>query len=155
MTTRGPWQMPGMPTPDAPPPTYSSWQDYIARTSTGQRLSRCTQIAKRTNRKRLLSPLPRIRLTGADVLSVPMGARGRREYCGSLAVEGRPSDPETSAPVAWAQAGRRVGSLSHLQRRVDGGDNDIANLVWSCLWCNTWPQARRRGAADHGGYYPS
>src|SRR6266568_2918955 len=135
-----PWKMPGESTPAPPPPSYLSWENYLARTTAAERMARCARTASRANRKRLMSPLPTTRLVGQDVLSVLMAARGRCAYCGSLAVEGRPSNPHTGAPLPWAQVGRRVGSLSHLQWRVDGGDNDLSNLKWSCLWCNTWPQ---------------
>jgi hypothetical protein len=81
-------------------------------------------------------------------------ARGRCAYCGSLAIENRPSDPHRGSPTSWEHIGRRIGSLDYIQSRVSGGDNDPANLAWSCLWCNTWTDERRPGAKDYGGYYP-
>jgi hypothetical protein len=80
-------------------------------------------------------------------------ARGRCVYCGSLAVEKRPSKPN-GAPAPWAQIGRRIGSFEHCQWRARGGDNDLSNIAWACLWCNTWESERRKGATDHGGFHP-
>jgi hypothetical protein len=57
------------------------------------------------------------------------------------------------APVPWDMVGRRIGSLGHQISRFNGGDNTRENLVWSCLWCNTWLGERRPGATDHGGYF--
>ena len=148
------WQMPGAPVPDPPPPVYQSWEDYLAQTTAPQRMGRCHAASKKANRKRLLSAPPTVRLRGRDVWRVVEGARGRCAHCGSLAVESRPSD-HRGAPIAWAQVGRRIGSLEHAKARYEGGDNFIANLAWACLWCNTWPAERRPGATDHGGYFPS
>jgi hypothetical protein len=148
------WQMPGMNTLPTPPPVYGSWDDYLARSPKAERMVRCARIAAKANRKRLLSDAPKVRITGQQVWAILANARGRCVHCGSLAVEGRPSNPVTGAPVAWAQVGRRIGSLEHVNSRFTGGDNDLANLVWSCLWCNTWPRERRRPATDHGGHYP-
>jgi hypothetical protein len=150
-----PYQMPGMATAPPPPPVYASWGDYLGRTSVGERMGRCAGAARRANRKRLLSEMPEARLAGRDVWTVLEAARGRCAHCGSLAVEGRPSDRTTGAPIAWAQIGRRIGSLEHVRWRYGGGDNDFSNLAWACLWCNTWPSERRRFALDHGGYYPA
>ena len=60
----------------------------------------------------------------------------------------------SGAPLAWAQVGRRIGSLEHVRWRFGGGGNDLTNLAWACLWCNTWPSERRPMATDHGGYHP-
>jgi len=147
------WQMPGAPTALAPPPTYASWEDYIACVDVATRMARCAQAAKKANKKRLLSETPVTRLTALDVWNVLEAARGRCAHCGSLAVENRPSSP-TGAPIAWAQIGRRIGSLEHVRWRFGGGGNDLTNLAWSCLWCNTWKSERRSGGTDHGGYYP-
>jgi hypothetical protein len=116
-------------------------------------MAKCRDHAKKANRKRLLSEAPETRLTAQDVWANIEAAKGRCFHCGSLAVERRPSSP-TGAPVEWAQIGRRIGSLQHLKCRLEGGDNDAANLVWACLWCNVWPSERRQLAIDHGGYYP-
>lgn len=32
---------------------------------------------------------------------------------------------------------RRLASIEHLQRRADGGSNDLENLVMACRECNT------------------
>lgn len=152
---RAGWQMPGVFLPDAPPPVFLSWGDYLARTTRSQRMARCYAAAKKTNRKRLLSVSPAFPIHGSDVWAVIEAARGRCVHCGSLAVDGRPSNPITGAPLPWAQIGRRIGSLEHLTSRFSGGDNDRSNLAWSCLWCNTWETERRPLATDHGGYYPS
>ena len=151
---RARWQMPDVPTPEAPPPVFTSWEDYLVRTSPSQRMGRCYAAAKKANRKRLLSTAPDVHLTRHDVWSVIEAARGRCFHCGSLAVEPRPSNPVTGAPVAWAQVGRRIGSLEHVRWRFGGGGNGVANLAWACLWCNTWEAERRPNATDHGGYHP-
>lgn len=148
------WQMPGDPVPDPPVPVFSSWDDYLQRTSYKERMARCHAAAMKANRKRLLSETPKVKLRREDVWAVIEAARGRCAHCGSLAVESRPSSPN-GAPIAWAQIGRRIGSLEHVSSRYGGGDNDQSNLAWACLWCNTWPSERRPHAADHGGFYPA
>jgi hypothetical protein len=146
-------QWPGVETAPAPPPTFRSFDDYLARTSAAKRKAKCSAAAQKANRKRLLSSAPEVHLTGKDVWAVFEAAKGRCAHCGSLAVEGRPSKPN-GAPLPWAQIGRRIGSFEHLEWRIRGGGNDLSNLAWSCLWCNTWPGERRPGATDHGGFYP-
>lgn len=74
-------------------------------------------------------------------------------HCGSLAVEKRPSTA-TGQPLPWDAVGRRIGSLGHRIARFNRGTNALSNLCWSCLWCNTWPDDRKRGATDHGGWHP-
>ncbi len=148
------WQMPGAPVPEPLPPTFISWADYLARTTPSERMRRCYAAAKKANRKRLLSAAPLTRLSGCDVWDVIEASKGRCTYCGSLAVENRPSHPVTGAPLPWAQVGRRIGSLEHNRSRIAGGDNNFDNLAWACLWCNTWPTERRPGAKDHGGLHP-
>jgi hypothetical protein len=89
-----------------------------------------------------------MKITSNDVLAVLEQAEGRCAYCGSLAVEKLPGG-------GWGHVGRRIGSLGHNLSRFHGGDNEPGNLSWVCMWCNTWPEDRRPGAADHGGYYPT
>jgi hypothetical protein len=137
----------------APPPVFASWADYLARTPMPQRMRWCAAIAKRANQKRLLSATPKVLVTERDVWNIMKDARGRCQYCGSLAVESRPSKPN-GAPAHWAHIGRRIGSINHRKPRIHGGDNNLANLDWACLWCNTWPEERVPRAPDHGGIYP-
>jgi len=137
-----------------PNPIYASWADYLARTSWIELRGRCRDSAKRANRKRLLSSAPAHRVDPLWVWQLMSKARGRCAHCGSLAVERRPSHPHKGSPIRWEHVGRRVGSLEHKQTRFGGGGNDLANLAWCCLWCNTWRDERFRGAQDHGGYYP-
>lgn len=146
---------PPTPTPDsrtaaAGKPTYTSWADYLERTTVSQRMLWCRKKAERANRKRLMSGEPEVKLSGADVWAVLEAAQGRCDHCGSLAVETRPSTA-MGQPSTWEHMGRRIGSLGHRIARFNGGSNAPENLCWSCLWCNTWPNERRRGAADHGG----
>jgi hypothetical protein len=138
-----------------PAPIFASWDDYTARTSPSELVARCRETAKRANRKRLLSTIPELKLTSQDVWAILEAARGRCVHCGSLAVERRPSNPITGAPLPWEEIGRRIGSLEHIRSRFGGGDNHRDNLAWSCLWCNTWRSERRLGATDHGGYFPT
>jgi hypothetical protein len=132
----------------APPPVYVSWEDFLARTTSAERRRWCAAKAGKANRFRLMSGRPETTLSANDVLVVLEQARGRCACCGSLAVERRP-------PGAWAQVGRRIGSLGHRIARFNGGTNTPSNLDWCCMWCNTWPEERVRGATDHGGYFPA
>jgi hypothetical protein len=93
-------------------------------------------------------------LTGEIIWSVIESAKGRCHYCGSLAVESRPSHPSKGSPLRWASVGRRIGSLEHLVPYSDYRINRADNLAWACLWCNVHPEARNPGATDHGGCYP-
>jgi hypothetical protein len=133
---------------------YRSWKDFLDRTSEADRMRWCAKKVKVANRPRLMSGRPDGHVTTEDVWRVLLRAQGRCRHCGSLAVERRPSDPKTGAPRRWEEIGRRIGSLEHVQSRFDSGVNDADNLAWCCLWCNTWVSERRRGALDHGGYYP-
>lgn len=146
-------QWPGVETAPTPEPSYLSFSDYLERTTYTERMARCRAAANKANRKRLLSAPSNHRLFGDDIWNVIEAACGRCAYCGSLAVENRPSKPN-GAPAMWAQVGRRIGSLEHRHWRAFGGDNHRSNLAWSCLWCNTWESERRRGATDHGGFHP-
>ena len=145
------WQMSGRPVEPAPPPLYNSWEDYLERTTPGQRRRWCAMKAAKANSPRLLSGRPETRVTADDVWHVLEATRGRCCHCGSLAVEPRPTIPGGRGPAPWAQVGRRVGSLAHVRPRILGGANAAANLAWSCLWCNDWPNERIPGALDHGG----
>lgn len=146
-------QWPGVKTPPPPDPVYVSFVDYLARVPYKEITEKCRNAAKKANRERLMSLPPEHRISREDVLNVMVAARGRCRYCGSLAVEKRPSRPD-GAPDRWAQIGRRCGSLDHSTWRAYGGDNDLSNLGWSCLWCNTWVSERKKRAKDHGGFYP-
>lgn len=134
-------------------PVYTSWEDYLGRTTVSQRMLWCRKKAERANRKRLMSAEPDVKISGADVWALLEAARGRCEHCGSLAVETRPSTA-TGQPSPWEHVGRRIGSLGHRIARFNGGSNAPDNLCWSCLWCNTWPSERWLGATDHGGLQP-
>jgi hypothetical protein len=135
---------------DPPPPVYHSWGEYLQVTSAAERLQWCRAKAKIANRTRLMSGAPERKITANEVWTILEATEGRCAYCGSLAVERRPSGPE-GRPIPWARIGRRIGSLGHRLARFHGGANNPANLCWSCLWCNTWPTERRPGATDHGG----
>jgi hypothetical protein len=134
----------------APAPTFLSWDDFLSRTTPTQRRNWCRTKAKKANGPRLMSGSPDTRITTGDVWFVLEKAQGRCAHCGSLAVEHRPSKAN-GAPLPWDHVGRRIGSLGHLVSRFQGGPNHRSNLVWSCLWCNTWPSERTRDATDHGG----
>lgn len=139
-----------VPVADCPPPLFENWEDYLVRTPAEIIRAWCAKKASRANRKRLLSVAPSVKITAADVLNILMTAKGRCHYCNSLCVENRPSGPN-GAPMRWTEVGRRVGSLGHVQSRFSGGDNELDNLTWECLWWNTWTSERIRGATDHGG----
>jgi hypothetical protein len=141
--------------PEADPgqAAYLSWEDFLARTKAPEVMAWCRAKAKKANGRRLMSGEPTARVTAQDVWAIMAAARGSCAYCGSLAVEKRPSTP-AGQPMAWEQVGRRIGSLSHVVPRFDGGTNTPDNLCWSCLWCNTWRGEGRLGATDHGGLQP-
>ena len=141
-------------TPTSTPPRYETWEHYLASTTTAERRAMCATRTKKANAPRLMSAAPARRLTAADVWRIVEAARGRCAHCGSLCLEKLPYDPVTKKKLAWGHVGRRIGSLSHLIPRTSGGTNDGANLVWSCLWCNTWKCERVAGATDHGGLQP-
>ena len=99
-----------------------------------------------------MSGSPSEKVSADDVWQVLVAGRGGCAHCGSLAVENRPSRPDGAPvlgygrPTGWvAEATGSAGSTVATTR---------ANLVWSCLWCNTWLGERRPGATDHGGYFP-
>jgi hypothetical protein len=144
---------PPAPPRPAPPPVYTSWEDFLAKTTAAERHRWCVQKAAKASGRRLMSGRPQTRIAAADVLAVLTAARGRCARCGSLAVENRPTRPG-GGPAPWAQIGRRIGSLGHRVPRFEGGDNTLDNLVWSCLWCSTWPSERIMDATDHGGLRP-
>lgn len=134
-------------------PQYASWDDWLQGVSAAEIRRWCQQMAHTANRPRLLSGVPLVRVSPGVVWRVLADAEGRCDYCGSLAVERRPSGAH-GQPIAWAGVGRRVGSLGHRKARFEGGGNEVENLAWSCLWCNTWLSERTPGATDHGGFYP-
>ena len=131
-----------------PAPQYSSWDDYLSRTTERERRAWCARKAHKANSARLMSGPPALRITAADVLGILMSARGRCRYCNSLAVERAPFANGRLQP--WGHVGRRIGSLGHDVARFNGGDNALDNLSWACNWCNTWPEERIWGATDHG-----
>jgi len=148
------YALPDEPVPGPPPPRYASWAEWCEQTTVAEKRRWCQRMADTANRPRLLSGSAAFRLTGADVWRVLETAHGRCVYCGSLAVEHRPSD-ERGKPIPWASVGRRIGSLGHRISRLDGGGNEPTNLAWTCLWCNDWKTERRPGATDHGGVHPA
>lgn len=137
-----------------PPPRYASWGEYLTTTTRAERRRWCANKAKKANAPRLMSGRPVDTIAADDVWAILEGALGRCAHCGSLAVEKRPSET-SGAPAPWESVGRRIGSLGHCISRFQGGANAQENLVWSCLWCNTWPDQRVPGAIDHGGYFPA
>lgn len=138
-------------------PIYSSWGDFLDRTTERERLRWCSQKAATANRPKLVSGRPPRQVRANDVWKILEAAKGRCHWCGSLAVESRPSKPN-GAPLPWEAVGRRIGSLEHVTplagpRWSDHGTNTADNLVWACLWCNTWEAERTWHAEDHGGFY--
>lgn len=138
---------------DPGPPAYLSWEDFLAQVKATEVMAWCRAKAKQASGPRLMSAKPDAQITAKDVWAIMATARGTCSYCGSLAVEKRPSTP-TGQPLPWEHVGRRIGSLSHVVSRFDGGTNTTGNLCWSCLWCNTYRSEGRLGATDHGGLQP-
>ena len=137
--------------PTSAPPRFEGWEHYLATTTPTERRAMCASRTRKANARRLMSEAPQRIVTADDVWHVVETARGRCHHCGSLCLERLPYDPVTKKKLPWGHIGRRIGSLEHLVPRVRGGTNDPANLVWSCLWCNTWSCERVPGATDHGG----
>ncbi len=135
------------------PPKYISFNDWCIRTSVKEKREYCHARSKKANSKRLCSPKPTYNIRTWEVWHIIEEAKGRCAFCGSLAVEKRPSD-EKGHPVPWNNVGRRAGSLGHRVARFHGGGNQLDNLFWCCLWCNDWESERMPGATNHGGYYP-
>jgi len=135
------------------PPTYRSWEHFLASTTEAERRSWCAAKAQKANRSRLLSVRAAQVVSAEDVWHVMLAHRGHCCYCGSLAVERRPSEP-SGAPAPWEPIGRRIGTLEHRVSRVDAGTNALTNLAWACACCNTQhrPNDRRLGATDFGGH---
>jgi hypothetical protein len=113
------------------------------------------QKAKRANRRARVRG-DHGRLTTDDVAAVYDAAAGRCHHCGSLADQPAPGGP-------WDATGRRIGTIDHVQQRGVAAPwageeahlwNIVENLVWCCMWCNTWTSERRPGATDHGGLHP-
>jgi hypothetical protein len=140
----------GAPVPEPPPPQFRTFAEYLDQVPRQRIMTVCRRRAQKANADRLMSGPPARKVTAEEVFAVMEAAQGRCCHCGSLCVESRPSKAN-GAPLPWGHVGRRIGSLHHLVSRIAGGDNDRANLVWSCLWCAAWPTERRQGAADHGG----
>ena len=136
-----------------PPPKFTSFNDWCVRTSVQEKHEYCHTRAKKANSKRLLSLKPTYNIKTWEVWHIIEDAKGRCAYCGSLAVEKRPSNVK-GHPIPWSNVGRRIGSLGHSVARFHGGGNDLDNLLWCCLWCNDWASERVMGATNHGGYYP-
>ena len=67
-----------------------------------------------------MSGEPEAQIAAKDVWAIMAAARGSCAYCGSLAVEKRPST-QAGQPLPWEQVGRRIGSLSHAVSRFNGG----------------------------------
>lgn len=134
-------------------PAYTSWADFLERTTPAARMAWCRAKAKKANLPRLMSGSPDAKIMAEDVWRVLDAAQGRCAHCGSLAVEKRPSTAK-GAPLPWEQVGRRIGSLGHRIARFNRGKNAPSNLCWSCLWCNTWLDERQWGARDHGAWHP-
>ena len=133
-----------------PPPKFLTYEAFHEGTPLREIRAWCARKADRANRPRLLSGAPTERIGTQDVYDILHAAKGRCTHCGSLAVEGAPTHPETRKPMPWGHIGRRIGSLDHTVARIDGGANTVVNLRWSCHWCNTWISERIPGATDHG-----
>jgi hypothetical protein len=135
-----------------PTPAYMTWDEYLGRTTETERLAWCARKAKVANRYPGRPGRGGGRVSADQVWAIMSAAKGRCCYCGSLAVEGRPSNPATGGPAPWAPVGRRIGSLEHVDQQAGDARNAPANLAWACLWCNTWnaQDERTPGALDHG-----
>lgn len=134
--------------PSVPEPQYHSFAEFQENVPKAIVRNWCQQKARNANRFRLMSGEPHLKITPEDILGLLLRAEGRCYYCGSLCVEKSPHLGRK--PMPWGLVGRRIGSIEHLKGRASGGDNDLDNLRWCCLWCNTWKTERIPGATDHG-----
>lgn len=137
------------PVPEVPEPKYKSFEEFIEKVQKSEIRKWCQSKAGKANKPRLLSGVPKHKITAPQVMDLLIAAKGRCCYCGSLCVEKAPTKNGKLAP--WGHIGRRIGSLEHKIRRIDNGDNTIDNFDWCCNWCNTWGDQRIPGATDHGG----
>jgi hypothetical protein len=137
-------------------PKYVSWDDFLDSTTIREIRTWCSRKAGQANKPRLMSGKPTDKITVDTVLNVLLAAKGRCHFCGSLAVENRPSKPNGS-PLPWEHIGRRIGGLGHLKNVLRGGTNTEDNLVWSCILCNTFeaPAVRKMNAQDYGAIKPT
>lgn len=137
-------------------PIYTSWADWCVRTGVTDKRERCRRLTGSANRFRADSGFPRIRLEQWGVWGILKAAKGRCHYCGSLALENRPA--AYGGPMnGWDSIGRRCASIDHVLERMKGGDNDLDNLVWCCMSCNSGERPSSRSEWDpkaNGGYYP-
>jgi hypothetical protein len=67
----------------------------------------CRAKAKKANGERLMSAKPDTQIVARDVWAIMAAARGRCAYCGSLAVQKRPST-STGQPLPWEDVEDRV-----------------------------------------------
>ena len=132
-------------------PIFNSWEEFLSGTTEQERKNWCTSKASSANQKRLIAGEPVQKITAEDVWEVLNESKGKCCYCGSLALEKQPFIE--GKPIPWAYMGRRIGALHHVSKDRSKDYNDVGNLRWACLWCNTWPQERKSGALDYGGYY--
>lgn len=135
-------------------PQYTDWEHYLSTSIPADRRKMCAARTHKAN-GRIASEVPLRRLTADDVWGMIQTAQGRCVHCQSLCLQTLPYDPETKKKLPWAAIGRRIGSVTHLAPRMDGGSNELDNLAWSCLWCNTWLCERVPGATDHGAVTPT
>jgi len=117
---------------------YDSWEDFISNTTERERLAWCSGKANKSNSKRLLAGTPVPKIKALDVWKVLESVKGKCFYCGSLALEHQPW--VNGKPIPWSYMGRRIGALHHISKNREKDYNDINNLRWACLWCNTWPK---------------
>lgn len=132
---------PAMPPPSSGEPTpvlYTSWEDYLTRTTPAERRRWCAAKAAKANSFRLMSGRPETTISADDVLAVLEKTHGRCAYCGSLSVERRP-------PGLWGDVGRASDPSATGLRASTAAQMSLANLAWCCMWCNTWPEDRIQG----------
>ena len=138
-------------------PSASIWTDGVAR-STGAATSASEATSNSGDDvdahrpgalggQRAAEPL--VREPTANGLCRPQVVADHRGGARALIVgQGRPSAPD-GRPVAWANVGRRVGSLGHLTARFNGVSNKPENLCWSSLRELQEPATTERSLADH------
>ncbi len=135
--------------PPTPSPTYASWEDFLGKTKPGGRTAWLTQKARAANERYL----PAIK--ASNIWAIVQAQRGLCVYCGSLAVEKAPvgmpkSGKQSGGIMGWAQVGRRIGTLEHIDPKLG---NLPTNLAWACMLCNTFYPNVRAALHECGGLY--
>jgi hypothetical protein len=118
---------------DHPAPKYSSWGDYVERTTSSERMARCNAASKRANRVHVCF-WPR-KIKGSDFATKWLKDRvqGPCACCGAL--------PQTPCMGSVRLSGRDVWAL-------------FENAKGRCMYCHSLAVERRPSLAGYGHPLP-